>query len=209
MALATASCARRPDRSTRRAGSYLPASSSLVARQPLPFTLPRATSIRHIGLAQKLRQGNGIVIIPYRDIVFVFWNSVNIHDAQNRKLHSTGYPPIRLFNHRFYISLETFSIQNHHRAFRTESPGITAYDEWCGFPSALRHHHVSMIFILQRRMAQRAFLFVHQFIRPEHPSGDGGVKLFHLVISSVETIERKLTINHLPWQTFGEQREGE
>src|SRR5262249_14847933 len=94
-----------------------------------------------------------------------------------------GYSPIRLFSHFRYSLLEALSVQNHHRTFGTERSIIIPCHEWLGFPSTPRHCYVMPIFIHQHRMAQRTLLFIYQFVRPEHPSRNGYINLFHTVIN--------------------------
>jgi hypothetical protein len=137
-----------------------------------------STPIRRIGLMQKFHHGYR-VIVARRQMFFVFRNSIHIHNTQNRILHGAGYSPIRPSSHLFYSSLEAFPVQNHNGAFGTERPIIIACDECRGFLSAPRRQYVRMIFRRQRRVAQRTFLLVHQFVRPEHSSWNGYINLFH------------------------------
>jgi hypothetical protein len=151
--------------------------------------MPRLTPVRRINLMKKFDEGNRVVIAAHREMAFVFRDGVHIHETNNNKAQGAGYSPIRIFfDNPSYDALEALSVQNHHWTFRAESPGIIAGGERrCFFP-ALYRHYVMVIFILQRRTAERAFLFIHQLIRPEHSSRDGCVKLFHVLSKTSFTL---------------------
>jgi hypothetical protein len=138
---------------------------------------------------KKFDEWNRVVIAAQRKMVFVFRDSVYIHDANNDEAHGAGNSPIRtFFDYPSYDTLEALSVQDHHRTLRTEGPGIIAGAECRRFISASYRHYVMVIFILQRRTAERAFLFIHQLIRPEHSSRDGCVKLFHVLSKTSFTL---------------------
>jgi len=138
---------------------------------------------------KKLDQGNRVVIAAQRKMTFVFRDGVHIHDAKNNKGHGAGYFQIRtFFDYPSYEALEALSVQNHHRTFGTEGSIFIAGAECRYILPSSYGDYVILIFILQRRMAEGAFLFVHQFIRPEHFSGDGCVKLFHVLSKTSFTL---------------------
>jgi len=142
---------------------------------------------------KKFDEWNRVVIAAQRKLAFVFRDSVHIHNSNNNKTHGAGYFPIRtFFDNLFYYALEGLSVQNHYRTFRTEGPAIIAGAECRDFFPAPYRHYVMVIFILQRRMTERAFLLVHQFIRPEHFSGDRCVKLFHVLSKTSLKTEQTL-----------------
>jgi hypothetical protein len=148
--------------------------------------MPQRTSLtRRIDLTKKFHNWNWVVITTQGKVAFVFRDSVQIDDTNNNKAQVAGHFPTRIF---FYIlsceALEAIFVQNHHRTFRTECPVIIGGAERRCFFTASCHHYVMVMFILQRRMAERAPLLVHQTVRPEHSSGDSCVKLFHTIISS-------------------------
>jgi hypothetical protein len=150
---------------------------------------PRLTLTRRIDLLKKFHNGNRVVIVAWRKMAFVFRNSVRIHNPNDNKAHGARQSPVRpFFNYLFYDLPEACPVQNHHGTFRAERPIIIAGDECRALTADPYRHSVSVIFSLQRRMAQRAFLPVHQFIRPEHFSGDGCVKLFHVLSKTSFTL---------------------
>src|SRR5262249_39843756 len=119
--------------------------------------MPPPAPVRRIDLLKKFHDLNRVVLVAWRKMAFVLRNGVRIHEAATNIAQGARHPPVRpFFNYIYHDLLKAFPVQNHHGTFRTERSGVIAGDECRYLPAAYYCYSVSVIFILQRRMAQRA-----------------------------------------------------